>query len=305
MSDGIYTSKLRAWWALFRPGQWIKNGFVVAPLLFSGGFSDPSTCLRSLGALVSFCLVSSAVYGINDICDRNEDRQHPVKSRRPIAAGVIGVTAAGVASVVILLVSVALAWWLNGLLAIVVAAYAAMNIAYSLGIKHVAILDVMTVAAGFVLRILGGSAAIGAEPSHWLVLCTIMISMFLGFTKRRAELVSAHGGQGATRKVLADYSVAFLDQAISMMTGATLICYALYTVDERTSAVFGGRAMLLTVPSVIYGFFRYLYLTYRLDEGEDPTRAIVRDIPTIVNVAVWVVLSVLVVMYGGKLHLFT
>lgn len=305
MNEEIYKNKWVAWRALFRPGQWIKNAFVLAPLLFSGGFDDWGMCLKSLGAFVSFCLVSSAIYGINDICDHEEDSRHPMKKRRPIACGALPVGAAGVVSGILLLISVGLAWWLSGTLAIIVAIYAALNVAYSLGIKHLAILDVMTVAAGFVLRILGGSAAIAVAPSHWLVLCTIMIAMFLGFAKRRGELVAEHGGEGSTRKVLADYSLGFLDQAISMMTGATIICYALYTVDDRTQEIFQTRAMLLTVPSVIYGFSRYLYLIYHQEQGEDPTQAVLRDVPTIVNVGVWIVISVLVVMYGEHLHLFS
>jgi 4-hydroxybenzoate polyprenyltransferase len=304
MSDGVYRNKFSAWRALLRPGHWVKNGFVLAPLLFSREFNDGEMCLRALGAFGCFSFAASAIYGINDLCDREADRQHPVKKHRPIACGALGAGEVWAVSCVLLVVSVGLAAWLNGVLGIIVGAYAGLNIAYSLGLKHVAILDVMTLAAGFVLRILGGSAAIGAEPSHWLILCTIMISMFLGFAKRRAELVAVQGGQGATRKVLADYSVAFLDQAISMMTGATIICYALYTVDARTVREFGTHAMLLTVPSVIYGFFRYLYLIYHLEGGEDPTRAVVRDVPTIINFVLWVVMAVLVVSYGGRLDLF-
>ena len=154
------------------------------------------------------------------------------------------------------------------------------------------------------MRIVGGSVAISVAPSHWLVLCTIMVSMFLGFTKRRAELVAVDFGGGPTRKVLADYSVAFLDQVISMVTGATIICYALYTVDSRTMGVLGSRAMLLTVPSVMYGLFRYIYLIYHLKKGEDPTGVLCRDVPMIINLLIWVVLSILVVSCGGRIDLF-
>jgi len=178
-----------------------------------------------------------------------------------------------------------------------------VNIAYSLAVKHWVILDVMAIAAGFVLRILAGSAAIAVVPSHWLVLCTIMISLFLGFTKRRVELaaVTESGSAPRSRIVLKDYSMAFLDQVIAVVTGATIICYALYTVDARTLQVFGTRAMLLTVPSVIYGVFRYLYIIYHLERGQDPTQTLTHDIPTIINLIIWVIISLLVVAYGSQI----
>jgi len=290
--------------AAMRPQQWVKNGFVVAPLLFSHKFSDPVMCLQTLAAVAAFCAISSAIYLFNDLCDRNEDQQHPVKKFRPIARGAVTTTEALTLSVVLTVLGLVGSWYLGLRFLLIAVLYTLVHIVYSLGIKHVAILDVMTIAAGFVLRILAGALAVSATPSHWLVLCTIMISLFLGFTKRRAELVSEEVAGANTRKVLADYSVAFLDQVVSLVTGATIICYALYTVDERTLKVFGTHAMLLTVPSVMYGMFRYIYLIYHLKKGEDPTRAITRDIPTIINLIIWILLSVLVVSYGSRIDLF-
>ena len=176
---------------------------------------------------------------------------------------------------------------------------------YSLGLKQVAILDVMIIAAGFVLRILGGSVALeNVEPSHWLVLCTIMISLFLGFSKRRTELVSIEQAGDTTRKVLRYYSLRFLDQTIAMVTAATFICYTLYTVDDHTLKVLGSRAMLITVPSVIYGLFRYIYLIYHKKTADDPATLVCRDVPTLINLVLWVILCYIAVSYGSRLDPF-
>lgn len=287
-----------------RPQQWVKNTFVWAPLLFSGQFTQLAMCIKTALAFISFCAVSSAIYAINDLCDRREDQQHPVKRLRPIASGAVTPSAAMRVSAVLIVLSLALAWYLSWRVVLVVLLYAVTNVVYSLALKRVPILDVMVIAAGFVLRILGGSVAISVAPSHWLVLCTIMVSMFLGFTKRRAELLAVGTHSGNPRPVLKYYSIAFLDQVISMVTGATIICYALYTVDVRTLEVFGTRAMLLTVPSVMYGLFRYIYIMYHLEEGEDPTNTLIRDVPTIINVIIWIVISLLIVCYGSQFELF-
>jgi len=297
-------NKILAILAALRPVHWIKNGFVAAPLLFSGMYKERGACFNILAALICFCAVSSAMYVLNDLRDMREDQLHPVKRHRPIARGAVGVNTALILIVILVLVSLAAGWRLGSKFLLIALLYLAVNAAYSFGIKHVAILDVMVVAGGFVLRILAGSAAISVSPSHWLVLCTIMISMFLGFTKRRAELVSVEGAGEHTRKGLQDYSVAFLDQVIPMVTAATIICYALYTVDSRTLQVFGTRAMLLTMPSVMYGLFRYIYLIYHSKKGSDPTELICRDVPTLINLVIWVLIAVWVVTKGREFDLF-
>ncbi len=300
----VTTDKIKSLLGVMRPAQWVKNSFVLAPLLFSHQFTHPDNCKNTLLAFLSFCLISSVIYVINDICDRNEDRVHPVKKHRPLAAGRLSVHEAVGLSIILLAVGIVLAISVNTRFVAILIIYILLNIGYSLGLKHLVILDVMIVAAGFVLRILGGSLAIEVPASHWLVLCTILISLFLGFTKRRAELVSSQNNNQHARKVLKDYSIAFLDQVISMVTGATIVCYALYTVDARTMDVFGTRAMILTVPLVIYGLFRYIYIIYYLNEGEDPTRSLLRDLPTIINLLLWIAVSLLVVLYGHSFSLF-
>ena len=207
-------------------------------------------------------------------------------------------------SVIFIAFGLAIASFLNRFVFFVVLLYVIVNIAYSLAIKHIAILDVLTISAGFVLRIIGGGASISVVPSYWLVLCTVMISIFLGFTKRRVELLSADIKHNNSRPVLKDYSIAFLDQVIPMVTGATILAYALYTVDEHTLMVLGTRAMLLTLPFVIYGLLRYIYIIYHLKKCADPTENLIRDIPTIINLTLWIVTSLLVVKYGGKLNFF-
>ena len=297
-------NKVMAYIAVLRPVHWLKNGFVAAPLLFSKKFDDASACVQMLIAVIAFCAASSAIYIWNDLCDRREDEQHPVKKNRPIAGGAVTKQAALILIFLLALVGVGAALRLGGFFLLLTLFYMVINVVYSLGLKHVAILDVMTIAGGFVLRILAGSVAISVDPSHWLVLCTIMFSMFIGFTKRRAELVLVEGAGEHTRKVLQDYSVAFLDQVIPAVTAITIICYALYTVDARTVSIFRTRYMLVTVPSVMYGMLRYIYLIYHKHRGEDPTDLLRRDIPTIINLILWVVLSILVVTKGHELDLF-
>jgi 4-hydroxybenzoate polyprenyltransferase len=290
--------------ALMRPQQWLKNVFVLAPLLFSHSFVHLQLCLKTALAFVSFCLVSSAIYTLNDLCDIHEDRQHPTKKLRPIASGAVSSRAALVLAIVLTGSGLALAWYVDSRVAVTVLLYAVTHIAYSLALKRVAILDVMTIAAGFVLRILAGSFAISVAPSHWLVICTMMISLFLGFTKRRAELITIGSQTRNSRAVLKDYSTAFMDQAIAMTTGATIVCYTLYTVDERTVELFGTQAMIVTIPSVIYGLLRYVYIIYHLEKGEDPSHTLSHDIPMIANIIVWIVAAFLVVTYGSQLSLF-
>ena len=293
--------KLGALLGLCRPGQWVKNTFVLAPVMFGRKLDDPDALLRAFAAFVVFCVVSSAVYVFNDLCDRREDREHPVKRHRPLADGTVTAGSAVVLSAVLLAVGLVGAWQLGTGVGLLACLYAGVNVAYSLGLKRLVILDVLVIAVGFVLRILAGSAAAGVAASHWLVLSTIFISLFLGFTKRRTELLAEHSRETLTRQVLKDYSTDFLDQVIAMVTGATLICYALYTVDEHTA---GGRAMLFTVPLVIYGMFRYVYIIYHLKQGEDPTRAMLRDVPIMLNVILWGILSLAVIHYGAGWELF-
>ncbi len=287
-----------------RPRQWSKNLFVFGPLLFSHHMTEPDVDIRSAGAFALFCLASSAVYLLNDLLDLEADRQHPVKRLRPIASGEISRHAALAIAVVLAAAAISGSMLIGLLFTSLVAAYIVLNISYSLGLKNVVILDVMMIGTGFVLRVLGGVAAISrpgapVSPSHWLVLCTILLSVFLAFTKRRAELTLLEDKASDHRKVLTSYSLSFLDQMISVVTAATLMCYILYTVDERTvNHVAGGsRGLLLTVPFVMYGIFRYLYIVYHRETGDNPAAAVMGDRTLLVSLALWALLCSAVVYY--------
>lgn len=287
--------------ALLRPKQWIKNLFILGPLLFSRSLGNVAMDMRVLAAFGAFCLMSGAVYVLNDLMDAEADRFHPEKRLRPIASGEISrgfaiVLAAGLA-LLSLGVSLTEGWMLSGLLL----CYAVINVTYSLGLKRVVIADVMMIGAGFVIRVLAGAAAISVSPSHWLVLCTILIAVFLGFTKRRAEIVLLENGAPQHRQVLGHYSAAFLDQMISVVTSSTLMCYILYAVDKHTidTVSCGSRGLLLTVPFVMYGIFRYLYLVYHRQEGGSPTTALLNDKLLIVDVVLWATVSLIVLYYPG------
>jgi 4-hydroxybenzoate polyprenyltransferase len=289
-------------WALVatvRPKQWIKNFFVFGPLLFSHELKDGAKDLAALAGFALFCLAASGVYIVNDLMDLEADRLHPTKRLRPIASGRISQALAAALAVILLIVTAAGSLALGNMFALLILCYVLMNISYSLGLKQVVIIDVMMIGGGFVIRVLAGAAAIRVSPSHWLVLCTILLAVFLGFTKRRAELTLLQENAVGHRKVLTSYSAAFLDQMISVVTAATLMCYILYAVDVRTVEAVGGgsRGLLLTVPLVMYGIFRYLYLVYHLEEGGSPTQALLEDRMMLLSVVLWVVLCVVVIYF--------
>jgi 4-hydroxybenzoate polyprenyltransferase len=294
---------------LARPKQWVKNIFVFTALIFArhteasgetvSAITDPNAIVASLVAFACFCLASSAIYFFNDFRDVEEDRRHPVKRERPLAKGDLPPWV-GIAGLFVCAggaLGVALAS-LGVVTAAVVGTYLVLNLMYSVGLKHVVIIDVLIISAGFVLRILAGAAAIPAMPSTWLILCAITISLFLGFTKRRAEVVLLGDKAHEHRRVLAHYSTAFLDQMISIATAATVVCYILYTVDARTVELVGSRLLLLTVPFVLYGIFRYLYLVYHAEAGGDPTRTVFTDVPLLITGVGWGAMCITVIVFG-------
>ena len=261
-------SPLRAAIKTGRPTEWVKNVLVFAGLLFSGKFNHPQTVLEATIAFVSFCLISSAGYFVNDLVDVELDRKHPKKRYRPLAAGELSERAAMTIAPILAVVSIGLAFGLlNWQVGLMVVGYGVAQLAYSLGLKQVVIIDVMTLAGLFILRVAAGASAVGAHASEWLILCTGMLALFLGFTKRRQEAVSELHEGTSTRPVLEHYSLPFLDQMVSLVTTGTVISYAIYTVN---SPLIGSR-MMLTIPPVIYGIFRYLYLIY--DRADDRSTA--------------------------------
>ena len=283
-------------WVEMRPKQWVKNLTVFAPLLFSHNLFTRVEQIHAFVAFALFCLMSSSIYLLNDINDREQDRLHPQKCYRPLASGQLSIGIAFGVLGGLALTAVVIGTALSPLFVLVMVAYWLLNMLYSLWLKHQVILDVFTVAAGFVLRVVGGAVAIDVDISDWLLLCTSLLALFLGFSKRRHELLLLREEAGAHRRVLGEYDPHFLDMMIGVVTAATVMCYALYTVSEETVRKFHTRGLLLTLPFVLYGIFRYLYLVYHKDLGGDPTQVLLHDRPLIVNLALWV-LTTAVILY--------
>jgi len=271
-----------------RPRQWTKNLFVFAALAFGQRLYDTGAVVWSIAAFISFCFLSSSVYLLNDILDGEQDRLHPTKRNRPIASGRLRVAAAAPAALALAAAGIGLALPINLRFTLVAAAYLLLNLLYSFGLKHIVILDVLLVAMFFVLRAAGGAAAINVEISHWLLICTLLLALFIALSKRRHELLLLEENASAHRTSLTEYSPYLLDQMIAVVTASTLMAYTLYTVDARTVAEFGTRWLMATIPCVIFGIFRYLYLIHQKGEGGDPDRIILSDRPFLVNLLVWV-----------------
>ena len=280
-----------------RPLQWPKNAFVLAPLVFGGNLFEPSVVGRALVALAAFCCASSAVYLFNDIRDREADRQHPLKKHRPLAAGTLSVPVAAAASLLLVALAGGASWILGpGFLAIL-GIYLAINLGYTLGLKNVVILDVLIVSAGFVLRVLAGGAATSVTISRWLVLCTTFVALFLVISKRRHEIVLLAGDASKQREVLLQYSPQFLDQMINVVTASAVVCYSLYAVSPETLEKYNTANLIYTLPMVLFGIFRYLFLIYQTDNKRNPTESMLGDAPFLINLLVWG-LAVTWIVYG-------
>lgn len=265
---------------LLRPHQWVKSGFVFVGLLFGHAWHDALLVRSVLLAAAAFALAASAVYVLNDFTDRARDREHPEKRRRPLAAGLVSPQEALLLAGVCMLLALTLAFASAPAVLLIVAGYILLNVAYSLKLKHIVLLDVFVIAAGFMLRILAGTLGVGIAPSHWLLLCGLMLTLFLGFAKRRAELkaLKALEGRGNRhRKVLDDYDPQLLDQLIAICAANTIVSYSLYTVSAETLAMHGTAHLIYSVPFVAYGIFRYLFLLHRRAGGGDPATVLLRD----------------------------
>lgn len=278
-----------------RPEQWLKNGFVLAPIVFSGLVGDADAWLREILAVVAFCAASSAVYLVNDVIDREADRSHPIKKSRPIASGEVSVTTALVVAAILVAAAIGIALWLGGWLPMVLAAYVVLVLLYSAILKRAVFLDVLVVAAGFVLRVVGGAVAINVPVSRWILVVAYLLALYLALGKRRSELVLLGGEAGNHRAVLGHYTLPMVDQAISVVLGATVLAYALYTVAPDTVAKVGSEGLLATVPIVLYGLFRYLYLLHKHELGGSPTRALLTDRPLLVCVVIWLAVAAYVI----------
>jgi 4-hydroxybenzoate polyprenyltransferase len=270
-----------------RPGQWTKNLLVFAALLFGKRLFDPRAVADATAAFTIFCALSGAVYLVNDITDRDVDRRHPLKARRPIASGALPVPVAAATAAVLTVGGVAGAFAVNRGFGWVAVAYLALQALYSASVKHVVILDVLTIAIGFVLRAVGGAFAIDVEISHWLLICTVLLALFIALAKRRHELVLLADGAVGHRPILLEYSAYLLDQMIGVVTASTLVAYIFYTISPETQEKFGTTLLELTIPFPIYGIFRYLYLVHRRDGGGSPAELLLTDRPLLACVALW------------------
>ena len=262
---------------LLRPHHWVKNAFVLAGLLFGYAWDQPDDVEAALLATLAFCLASSAVYAFNDAHDAERDREHPDKRRRPVARGAISAGAARGIAAVLAAAALGIAAWTGWQVAATVCAYLALNSAYSLGLKHIPVLDVFAIAAGFMLRLLAGTWGIGIEPSRWLLACGFLLTLFLGFAKRRAELERLADDAGQHRAVLESYTLAFLDKAAFACVVGMVVTYGLYTVSADTVALHGTEQLIWTLPWVLLGSFRYLFRLHFRGGGGDPTQELLRD----------------------------
>jgi len=284
---------------LARPQQWIKNMFLFAPLIFSQHLFQREFVQTEVFAFFVFCLLSSSIYVLNDIADRQADSLHPIKRERPIAAGTISVGKGIAFALLLLVVTGLLASLLNRQFQFIVAMYAVLNLAYSFGLKQVILVDVFVIAAGFMLRVLGGAFAIDVEVSHWLVLCTLFVSLFLAISKRRGELMLLRATNDfSERPVLREYDIAFIDQIITVTAAGMAISYALYTVAERTVAMFKTENLIFTTVFVLFGIFRYLFVLRRKKIEDNPAVLLLSDPIMIVNVGAWFAACVLIIYFN-------
>ncbi|MFO0982668.1 MAG: UbiA prenyltransferase family protein [Planctomycetota bacterium] len=300
-----------------RPKQWIKNAVVFVGLVFGQRLFDPHAQLRVVLACLSFCCAASGIYLLNDVADRDEDARHPDKRRRPIASGrlpaasamlgaLAAITLALVLAIALSIGAVAprpagerpLEWWESQRAFVAyVLAYVGLNVAYSAGLKHVVIADVIAVALGFLIRVVAGTAVIDLPVSSWLILCAFHLATFLALAKRRGELASA---TSETRPVLVKYDLALLNTLITVAASASLLSYSIYTAAPETVAKFGTRNFIFTVPLAVYGIGRYLFLVYRRNLGEDPTSIVFKDRALQMVIALWVALAVVIIYCAGR-----
>ena len=281
-----------------RPVQWSKNALVFAALIFSEHLFVLSDVLRAAVTFILFSLIAGWVYVVNDIRDLDGDRAHPLKRFRPMASGAISPLPVLVLSTALMVVSVTVSWLLSPMLTLVLSVYVLLNFLYSTWLKHVVVVDILIIAIGFVLRAVAGAFAIQVPISHWLLVCTFFLALFLVIGKRRNELATLGDDAETHRRILREYNEPFLDQMIAVVTGATILCYALYTVDDLTVQKFGTENLILTIPCVVYGIFRYFYLIYKKELGGAPEKVLLSDKSMLVNIFLWLVVVGVVVYVG-------
>jgi 4-hydroxybenzoate polyprenyltransferase len=278
-----------------RPDQWHKNLIVFAALIFAVKLLDRAALARATAAFLIFCAVSSVVYLINDVADRDQDRLHPVKRLRPIAAGEISPGTALTFAGALGAAALGTAYWLRPAFGLAAVAYLALFVVYTTSLKHIVVLDVMAIAIGFVLRAVAGGLVIDVHVSNWLLVCTMLGALFLGLAKRRHEITLLADGAKGHRKILEEYDPYLLDQMIGVVAAATMVAYIIYCASPETHAFFGTEWMVLTTPFPIYGLFRYLYLVHRKSGGGNPSDLLLTDRPMLACVLLWGITAVMII----------
>lgn len=287
METNNFTSIIK----MLRPKQWLKNSFIFAAIIFSGKFFDINSLFANIKVFIAFSLASSCIYIINDIVDKDKDRIHPEKRNRPIASGKVSVNTAIIIALFISLCSFIISYCVNIYVLIIILSYVLINLGYCFYLKNLVIIDVMVITLGFVLRVESGSFATKVTLSPWLILCTILLSLFIAINKRKSELLTLKGDSETHRKILGEYSVEFTNSMLSIVTPAILISYCLYSFQSQQ-----GDKMMLTIPFVLYGIFRYQYLTVKKNLGGKPEDVFFKDRPFLINISLWV-LSVMIILY--------
>lgn len=287
-----------------RPSQWTKNLIIFAALIFGQRLLDGSAVAVSVAAFAIFCVLSGVVYLVNDVADREADRRHPIKRRRPIASGAVPVRLAVLTALGLGSGALVAAYLLRFEFGLISTAYLLLLALYSGPLKHVVIIDVLTIAIGFVLRAAAGALVIGVEIGHWLLIVTVLLALFLALSKRRHELVLLADGARSHRRILQEYSPYLLDQMISVVTASTLVAYAFYTVSPEVIEKFGTDKLGLTLPFPLYGIFRYLYLVHQKEGGGSPSDLLLNDKPLLACVALWAIAVVLIIYGPAQLFRF-
>lgn len=282
------SAKLKGYFQLLRPRHWIKNLFLFAALMFSRNIDKLPYIMAALHAFLCFCITSSAVYIFNDICDMEKDRKHPRKRKRPLASGIVSRREAIMLMAAILPVAIAFSFMLNTSFGFIIMIYLLNNLLYTLYLKNLVILDVMSIAAGFILRVAGGAIAIGVLISPWLILCTFLLALFLGFSKRRNELQILQDDAQNYRRILEHYSMEFIDNMLSIVTASILISYSLYTFFAGED-----KYSMVTILFVLYGIFRYQYIIFNKKQGESPEEIVLNDKPLLIDIILWILTSIM------------
>ncbi len=279
-----------------RPAQWLKNLILFAALIFAGEMMYAHNVLKALAAFSIFCFLSSGLYLFNDLRDKNKDKKHPIKKLRPIASGELSDTAVTVSIFILFGCGLAGAWYLNEPFFIVASVFVLFNLLYTIFLKYIVIIDVMSIAFSFVLRAYAGAVVIAVPTSKWLLINTFLLALFLGFGKRRHELTLLEDNAENHRKILDRYSPYLLDQLMGVVTASVVVMYMLYTFSPEVSSKLHTENLFLTIPFVVYGIFRYLYLIHKEEKGGSPTKVMISDLPILATVILWI-LTVIMVLY--------